>query len=247
MIAARRLQRQFGDGFVAEAAVEDLWEPWMRHADVALEDDALLLLIQHELAQRCQKSKTRGRKATPAEVVLRMLLLKHVRDWSFETLTREVRANLVYRQFTRIGGEKGPRADAHPEEGRSRGAQGGNAVARPEPIRQAKGAGECARQPQQNRDRPAEDEEGLSPTLRDHQPGCWASQEIFVRDCQARQARQSVGTAQSQKATPSDDSPDPAGDASDTGARFTRQYQGRGKAAQHLRDAHRGNPQGQGA
>jgi IS5 family transposase len=107
VIAARRLQRHFADGFIAEA-VEDLWEPWMRHADKALEDDTLLLLIQQELAQRCQKSKTRGRKATPAEVVLRMLLLKHVRDWSFETLSREVRANLVYREFTRIGGEKVP-------------------------------------------------------------------------------------------------------------------------------------------
>jgi len=107
VIATRRLQRNFADGFIAEA-VEDLWEPWMRHADKALEDDALLLLIQQELAKRCKKSKTRGRRATPAEVVLRMLLLKHVRDWSFETLSREVRANLVYREFTRIGGEKVP-------------------------------------------------------------------------------------------------------------------------------------------
>ncbi len=107
MIAARRLQRQFAEGFIAEA-VEDLWEPWMRHADTALEDDALLLIIQQELAKRYKKSKTRGRKATPAEVVLRMLLLKHVRDWSYETLSREVRANLVYRDFTRIGGGKVP-------------------------------------------------------------------------------------------------------------------------------------------
>jgi IS5 family transposase len=107
MIAARRLQRHFADGFIAEA-VEDLWEPWMRHADRVLEDDALLLIVQQELAKRCKKSKTRGRKATPADVVLRMLLLKHVRDWSFEMLTREVRANLVYREFTRIGGEKVP-------------------------------------------------------------------------------------------------------------------------------------------
>ena len=37
-----------------------------------------------------------------------MLLLKHLRDWSFEDLTREVRANLVYREFTRIGGGKVP-------------------------------------------------------------------------------------------------------------------------------------------
>ena len=107
MIAARRLQRHFADGFIAEA-VEDLWEPWMRHADTALEDDALLLIIQQELAKRCKKSKTRGRKGTPAEVVLRMLLLKHVRDWSYEVLSREVRANLVYREFTRIGGGKVP-------------------------------------------------------------------------------------------------------------------------------------------
>jgi IS5 family transposase len=107
VIAARRLQSSFADGFIAEA-VGDLWEPWMRHADPALEDDALLLLIQQELAKRCKKSKTRGRKATPAEVVLRMLLLKHVRDWSYETLSREVRANLVYREFTRVGGGKVP-------------------------------------------------------------------------------------------------------------------------------------------
>jgi IS5 family transposase len=107
VIAIRRLQRNFADGFIAEA-VEDLWEPWMRHADKALEDDALLLIIQQELAKRCKKSKTRGRKATPADVVLRMLLLKHVRDWSYETLSREVRANLVYREFTRVGGEKVP-------------------------------------------------------------------------------------------------------------------------------------------
>lgn len=107
MITARRLQRQFADGFLAEE-VGDLWEPWMRHADTALEDDTLLLIVQQELAKRCKKSKTRGRKATPAEVVLRMLLLKHVRDWSYAVLSREVRANLVYREFTRIGGEKVP-------------------------------------------------------------------------------------------------------------------------------------------
>ena len=81
MIAARRLQRNFADGLIAEA-VADLWEPWMRHADQALEDEALLLIIQRELAKRCKKSKTRGRPATSAEVVLRMMLLKHIRDWS---------------------------------------------------------------------------------------------------------------------------------------------------------------------
>ena len=37
-----------------------------------------------------------------------MLLLKHMRDYSFQALSREVRANLVYREFTRVGGGKTP-------------------------------------------------------------------------------------------------------------------------------------------
>jgi IS5 family transposase len=107
MIAARRLQSSFADGLIAEA-VQDLWEPWMRHADQALDDEGLLRIIQQALSQRCKKSKTRGRPSTTAEVILRMMLLKHIRNWSYEVLTREVRANLVYRGFTRIGGGKVP-------------------------------------------------------------------------------------------------------------------------------------------
>lgn len=39
-----------------------------------------------------------------------MLILKHVRNWSYETLEREVRANVVYRSFCRVGMEKVPDA-----------------------------------------------------------------------------------------------------------------------------------------
>jgi IS5 family transposase len=107
VIAARRLQRSFADGLIAEE-VKELWEPWMKHADEALNDDRLLEIIQEELSKRCKKSKTRGRPSTTAEVVLRMLLLKHMRGWSYEDVTREVRANLVYREFTGVGGGKVP-------------------------------------------------------------------------------------------------------------------------------------------
>ena len=107
VIQHRRLQRSFADGLIAEQ-IGDLWEPWMRQIDDALNDEALLDLVQDALAKRCTKSKTRGRPATPAEVVLRVLLLKHMRNWSYQELAREVRANLVYREFTRIGGGKVP-------------------------------------------------------------------------------------------------------------------------------------------
>jgi hypothetical protein len=43
-------------------------------------------------------------------VVLRLLVLKHMRNWSYGVLEREVRANLVYRDFTRVGGAKMPDA-----------------------------------------------------------------------------------------------------------------------------------------
>jgi IS5 family transposase len=107
VIATRRLQRSFADGFIAEE-IHDLWEPWMRHADQALNDDRLLEIVQQELSKRFRKSRTRGRPGTTAEIVVRMLLLKHMRGWSFEDLTREVRANLVYREFTGVGAGKVP-------------------------------------------------------------------------------------------------------------------------------------------
>ena len=43
-------------------------------------------------------------------MVLRLLILKHLRNWSYQVLEREVRANLVYRDFTRAGSDKVPDA-----------------------------------------------------------------------------------------------------------------------------------------
>jgi hypothetical protein len=51
-----------------------------------------------------------ARLAAPAEMVLRLLILKHIRNWSYGVLEREVRANLVYRGFTRVGAGKTPDA-----------------------------------------------------------------------------------------------------------------------------------------
>jgi IS5 family transposase len=107
MLELRRRQRSFADGLIAEETAE-LWEPWLRHADVLLEDEQLVEIVKQALSRRCKKSKTRGRKGTPAEVVLRLLALKHMFNWSYDELHREVRANLVYREFTRIGGGKVP-------------------------------------------------------------------------------------------------------------------------------------------
>ena len=109
MIRTRHEQQTLWGGVWAKE-VDDLWEPWMRQADRVLNDDELVTKIFEAQGKRWKKSRTRGRLQTPAEVVLRLLVLKHVRDWSYQTLEREVRANLVYRNFTRIGTEKVPDA-----------------------------------------------------------------------------------------------------------------------------------------
>jgi hypothetical protein len=75
--------------------IEDLWEPWMKEVDQLLEDATLVESVYDAQGKRHSKSRTRGRTQTPAEVALRLLILKHVRNWSYDTLEREVRANLV--------------------------------------------------------------------------------------------------------------------------------------------------------
>ncbi len=98
MIELCRRQLDFGDGLIAE------------EVDTVLEDPALLNVVYEALACRWKNSRTRGRKGTPVDVVVRLLVLKHMRNWSYAALEREVRANLVYRQFTRIGAAKVPDA-----------------------------------------------------------------------------------------------------------------------------------------
>src|SRR6266436_2462455 len=105
MIEMRRTQLSFGDGLIAEE-VSDLREGWMSHADTVLADEDIVATVYEALAKRHPKSRCRGRRGAPADMVLRLLVLKHIRNWSYEVLEREVRANLVYRDFTHVGAAK---------------------------------------------------------------------------------------------------------------------------------------------
>jgi IS5 family transposase len=87
-----------------------LWPAWLRKIDTLLEDDAVIDVVAQALEARWPQSRRRGRLGTPAEVVLRMLILKHLFDWSYDDLEQEVRANLVYRAFTRIDAGEVPDA-----------------------------------------------------------------------------------------------------------------------------------------
>jgi transposase, IS5 family len=104
-----KAQKTLWEG-VVDLDVRALWEPWMIEADRLLEDENLIEVVFEAQGHRHAHSATRGRAQTPAETVLRLLLLKHVRNWSFDTLEREVTLNLAYRDFARIGLSKVPDA-----------------------------------------------------------------------------------------------------------------------------------------
>ncbi len=108
MVRRRKQDRSLFEVLLPDS--DKLWPDWLKRIDTLLEDEAVIDTVASALEQRWPQSRTRGRAGTPAEVVLRMLILKHLHDWSFDELEQEVRANLVYRAFTRIGVDAVPDA-----------------------------------------------------------------------------------------------------------------------------------------
>jgi transposase, IS5 family len=87
---------------------EQLWDPELRRIHEVLDDEALIAEVEEALRRRRPQSRERGRPGTPAEVVLRLLVLKHLYDWSFADCVREVRGSLIYRAFCRLDCERVP-------------------------------------------------------------------------------------------------------------------------------------------
>jgi IS5 family transposase len=89
---------------------DKLWDDELRAIDRILDDEAIVELVAEALRRRRPLSANRGRLGTPVTVVLRLLILKHLYDWSFDECERVVRGSLVYRAFCRIDGERVPDA-----------------------------------------------------------------------------------------------------------------------------------------
>jgi IS5 family transposase len=108
MVRRRQRERSLFEVLLPDG--HKLWPDWLRRIDTVLEDETVLDVVTQALEARWPQSRRRGRPGTPAEVVIRMLILKHLFDWSYDDLEQEVRANLVYRAFTRIDAGEVPDA-----------------------------------------------------------------------------------------------------------------------------------------
>jgi IS5 family transposase len=77
-------------------------DPELVEIDRILEDDEIFQRVKHDLSQRRPKTLITGRNSTPVEVILRLLALKHLYDWSYEDTVQFVGDSLVLRWFCRV-------------------------------------------------------------------------------------------------------------------------------------------------
>ena len=108
MVRRAYLQRSLVEVLLPDG--DKLWDAERREIDAVLDDEGIVDLVDAVLRRRRPKSGSRGRLGTPVVVVLRMLVLKHLYDWSFAECEREVRGSLVYRAFCRIDCQRVPDA-----------------------------------------------------------------------------------------------------------------------------------------
>ena len=83
-------------------------DPVLTQLDTLLDDDTLFQAVKADLAHRYPRTPMDGRPSTPVEVVLRLLVVKHLYGWSYEATERWVSDSLVLRQFCRVYAEHVP-------------------------------------------------------------------------------------------------------------------------------------------
>jgi transposase, IS5 family len=77
-------------------------DPILAQMDTLLDDDVLFQAVKADLLKRFPATATDGRPSTPVEVILRMLVVKHLYGWSFPQTAHYVSDSLVLRQFCRV-------------------------------------------------------------------------------------------------------------------------------------------------
>lgn len=77
-------------------------DPILAKIDTQLEDEKLFTLVKEDLSRRHPKTLKTGRNSTPVEVVMRMLIVKRLYQYSYAETERYISDSLALRQFCRI-------------------------------------------------------------------------------------------------------------------------------------------------
>ncbi len=75
----------------------------LKRLDVVFDDDELLEQVRADLARRYRLTTKHGRHSTPVEVILRLIVLKELFNWSFQQTEVQVARTPMLLWFCRIG------------------------------------------------------------------------------------------------------------------------------------------------
>jgi transposase, IS5 family len=83
-------------------------DPVLVQIDRLLDDDVVFQQVRADLARRSARTAYWGRPSTPVEVILRMLAVKRLYNWSYEETERYVADSFVLRWFCRVYWQRVP-------------------------------------------------------------------------------------------------------------------------------------------
>src|SRR5260370_4432957 len=90
------------DVFARVPEVAAQTDPVLKAVDRLLEDDQLYQQVRTDLGKRYRFTLVHGRHSTPVEVILRLLICKHLYQWSYQETQERVADSLVLRWFCRV-------------------------------------------------------------------------------------------------------------------------------------------------
>jgi transposase, IS5 family len=90
------------DVFARVPELADQTDPVLVQLDRLLDDDELYAQVRADLAHRYRLTPVHGRHSTPAEVLLRLLVVQRLYAWSYQETVERVADSLVLRWFCRV-------------------------------------------------------------------------------------------------------------------------------------------------
>jgi IS5 family transposase len=87
--------------------VVSISDPILQELDWILEDPELFRLVRRDLARHYKQSKL-GRRPVPVEVILRLMVLRRRKQWSYRQVEQEVRDSPSYREWVRVYDQRVP-------------------------------------------------------------------------------------------------------------------------------------------
>jgi IS5 family transposase len=93
---------QAEDVFARVPQMAERIDPVLKELDQLLDDDALYRQVRADFGKRYRWTLVHGRHSTPVEVLLRMLEVSHLHQWSYQETEEQVDQNLILRWFCRL-------------------------------------------------------------------------------------------------------------------------------------------------